>query len=157
MDGESFSNFNLSIGVTDAFMEAVKKGKPIDLINPRTGQSESSINAQTIFDLIVTAAWKIGDPGLIFLDQINRHNPTPNLGPIEATNPCGELPLLPYESCNLASINLSKIIKNGQIDWDKLKDIIQWGVRFLDNTIEVNRFPLPQVQEMTLANRKIGL
>jgi ribonucleoside-diphosphate reductase alpha chain len=157
MDGESFSNFNLSVGITDTFMEAVKKRKPIDLINPRTGKSEGSINAQTIFDLIVTAAWKIGDPGLIFLDQINRNNPTPNLGPIEATNPCGELPLLPYESCNLASINLSKIVKNGQIDWDKLKELIHWGVRFLDNAIEVNRFPLPQVKDMTLANRKIGL
>jgi ribonucleoside-diphosphate reductase alpha chain len=157
MEGEGFSNFNLSVGVTDAFMEAVKKRKPIDLINPRTSKSESSINAQTIFDLIVTAAWKIGDPGLIFLDQINRNNPTPGLGSIEATNPCGELPLLPYESCNLASINLSKIVKNGQIDWDKLKDLIHWGVRFLDNAIEVNRFPLPQVKEMTLANRKIGL
>ena len=151
MDGESFSNFNLSVGVTDAFMEAVKKRKPIDLINPRTGKSEGSINAQTIFDLIVTAAWKIGDPGLIFLDQINRYNPTPDIGLIEATNPCGELPLLPFESCNLASINLSKIVKNGQIDLDKLKDLVHWGIRFLDNAIEVNRYPLPEVKDMTLA------
>jgi ribonucleoside-diphosphate reductase alpha chain len=157
MDGESFSNFNLSVGVTDVFMEAVKKGKPFNLINPRTGKNESTINAKTIFDLIVTSAWKIGDPGLIFLDQINRHNPTPGLGEIEATNPCGELPLLPYESCNLASINLSKVVNNEQVDWDKLRDLIRWGVRFLDNVIEVNRFPLPQVKEMTLANRKIGL
>ncbi|MGA1845448.1 MAG: adenosylcobalamin-dependent ribonucleoside-diphosphate reductase, partial [bacterium] len=157
MDGESFSNFNLSVGVTDAFMEAVRKGKAIDLINPRTGEAGGSINARTIFDLIVTAAWRTGDPGLIFLDQINRHNPTPDLGPIEATNPCGELPLLPYESCNLASINLSRVVKEGQIDWDKLQHLIRWGVRFLDNVIEVNRFPLPQVREMTIANRKIGL
>ena len=157
MDGESFSNFNLSVGVTDDFMEAVKKRKSIGLINPRTGRSEGSIQAKTIFDLIITSAWKIGDPGLIFLDEINRHNPTPHLGPIEATNPCGELPLLPYESCNLASINLSKIVRKGQIEWDQFKEIIHWGVRFLDNVIEVNRFSLPQVREMTLANRKIGL
>ncbi|MGA1870841.1 MAG: adenosylcobalamin-dependent ribonucleoside-diphosphate reductase [bacterium] len=157
MDGKSFSNFNLSVGVTDEFMEAVKKRKAIDLINPRTGRSVGSMKAKTIFDIIVMSAWKMGDPGLIFLDEMNRHNPTPNLGPIEATNPCGELPLLPYESCNLASINLSKIVKNGEIDWSLLKDLTHWGVRFLDDVIEVTRFPLPRVKKMTLENRKIGL
>ncbi len=158
MDGRSFSNFNISVSITDSFMDALKKGRSISLINPRTGQKERSIQARTIFDLITTAAWKAGDPGLIFIDTINRFNATPVLGDIEATNPCGELPLLPYESCNLASINLSKVVKeNKEVDWDKLKDLIWWGVRFLDDVIEVNNFPLPQVEELTKGNRKIGL
>ncbi|MBN2372917.1 adenosylcobalamin-dependent ribonucleoside-diphosphate reductase [bacterium] len=157
IDGKNFSNFNLSVGITDDFMDALKKGKSIGLVNPRSEKAERFVNAQTIFDLIVTAAWKTGDPGLIFLDRINQHNPTPDLGMIEATNPCGELPLLPYESCNLASINLGKVVRNAKIDWDKLRYLVWWGVRFLDDVIEANRFPLPQVEEMTKANRKIGL
>jgi ribonucleoside-diphosphate reductase alpha chain len=155
--GEAFSNFNLSVGVTDAFMEAVKKNKQFDLINPRTKKKENSIKAKMLFDLIVNAAWRSGDPGLIFLDEVNRKNPTPEIGSIEATNPCGELPLLPFESCNLASINLSKVVKEGELDWEKLKEIVRWGVRFLDDVIEVNKFPLPQIKEITFANRKIGL
>ena len=129
----------------------------------RTGQPSrpekpvKRVKAGTIFDLIVNAAWLTGDPGLIFLDEINRKNPTARVGQIEATNPCGELPLLPYESCNLGSINLAGMVKGKTLDWDKLRETIHWGIRFLDDVIDVNRFPLPQVQEITFSNRKIGL
>jgi ribonucleoside-diphosphate reductase alpha chain len=157
LERDRLSNFNISLGVTDKFMEAVIHDKPYGLINPRTGKRTGSAKAQSIFDLIVNAAWHTGDPGLIFLDEINRRNPTPQVGEIEATNPCGELPLLPYESCNLASINLGKMIKGNGVDWAKLKEFIAWGVRFLDDVIEVNKFPLPQIREITFANRKIGL
>jgi ribonucleoside-diphosphate reductase alpha chain len=152
-----FSNFNLSVGVTDLFMKAVMANRDFDLINPRTQEKVKKVKARMVFDLIVNAAWLTGDPGLIFLDEINRKNPTPRVGPIEATNPCGELPLLPYESCNLASLNLARMVKRGTVDWEKLKEYVHWGVRFLDDVIEVNKFPLPQIEEMTFANRKIGL
>jgi ribonucleoside-diphosphate reductase alpha chain len=152
-----FANFNLSVGVTDRFMEAVKGNRPFDLINPRTRKPSRTMKARLLFDLIVNAAWRTGDPGLIFLDEINRRNPTPGVGPIEATNPCGELPLLPYESCNLASINLARMVTGDSLDWDKLKDRVTWGIRFLDNVIDVNTFPLPEVADITSANRKIGL
>lgn len=151
------SNFNVSVGVTDKFMEAVRKREKFALINPRTKKKVKLLNAKDILDLIVDASWRTGDPGLIFLDEINRRNPVPAAGLIESTNPCGELPLLPYESCNLASINLSKMVKGGSPDWDKLKYTIGWGVRFLDDVIEVNKFPLPQIKEITFNNRKIGL
>jgi ribonucleoside-diphosphate reductase alpha chain len=153
----AFSNFNLSVAVTDAFMEAVRKNGTYDLISPRTGKKVKSIRAKSTFDLIVHSAWRSGDPGLVFLDEINRHNPTPAVGRIEATNPCGEIPLLPYESCNLASVNLAKFVKGNTIDWEALKQCIWWGVRFLDDVIEVNKYPLPQIKEITFANRKIGL
>lgn len=153
----AFSNFNLSVAVTDQFMEAVKKKESFALINPRTQEKVKSVRAAALFDLIVYSAWKSGDPGLVFLDEINRHNPTHQVGRIEATNPCGEIPLLPYESCNLASINLSKFVENGLLEWQKLKERIWWGVRFLDDVIEVNRYPLPQIKDITFANRKIGL
>lgn len=152
-----FSNFNLSVAVTDKFMEAVKKKQNFDLTNPRTKEKVKSVRAAALFDLIVYSTWKSGDPGLVFLDEINRHNPTPQVGTIEATNPCGEIPLLPYESCNLASINLSKFVEDASIEWEKLKEKIWWGVRFLDDVIEVNKYPLPQIKEITFANRKIGL
>lgn len=152
-----FSNFNLSVGITDRFMQAVAQDREIDLINPRTRKATGRVKARMVFDLIANSAWLTGDPGLVFLDEINRHNPTPGLGRIEATNPCGELPLLPYESCNLASINLAKMVRNHALDWEKLRKTIHWGIRFLDDTIEVNQFPLPRIREMTLGNRKIGL
>jgi len=152
-----FSNFNLSVGITDAFMRAVKKNSEYPLINPRTGRKVKKVKARYIFDLITDAAWQTGDPGLVFLDEINRKNPTPRLGRIEATNPCGEQPLLPYESCNLGSINLSRMIKKGSVDWEKLKSCINWGVRFLDNVIELNKFSFPKIEKMTFSNRKIGL
>jgi ribonucleoside-diphosphate reductase alpha chain len=152
-----FSNFNLSVGMTDKFMEAVQRNGGFDLINPRTKEKVRSVKARALFDLMVYSSWRSGDPGMIFLDEINRHNPTPHLGRIEATNPCGEIPLLPYESCNLGSIDLSKFVKNGTMDWERLKEIIGWGIRFLDNVIEVNNYPLAKIKEMASANRKIGL
>lgn len=155
-EGE-FANFNLSVGVTDKFMRAVNKNSNFNLINPRTKKSAQTIKARAVFDLIVDAAWRTGDPGLIFLDEINRRNPTPLMGEIETTNPCGELPLLPYESCTLASVNLARMIKGSSFDWDKLKDSVIWGIRFLDDVIEVNKFPLPEIKRMAFANRKIGL
>lgn len=163
---ESLRNFNLSVGVTDRFMRAVAQNRPFDLVNPRTGRSDKRVGAHSLFDLIVNAAWRTGDPGLIFLDHVNRGNPTPRLGSIEATNPCGEVPLLPYESCILASINLDRmttdddtgrITGKARVDWAKLRDRIHWGVRFLDDVIDVNRFPLESIRVATTANRKIGL
>ena len=157
LEENAFPNFNLSVGVTDRFMEAARSEDNFDLINPRTNKKVKSVKAKALFDLIVYSAWRSGDPGLVLLDEINRHNPTPDLGRIEATNPCGEIPLLPYESCNLGSINLSKVVKGGSVDWEMLKEKIWWGVRFLDNVIEVNKYPLPEIREMTISNRKIGL
>jgi len=154
---DKFSNFNLSVGATDKFMWAVKENKNFALTNPRTKKKARKVKARALFDLIVNAAWRTGDPGLVFLDEINRRNPTPRIGQIEATNPCGELPLLPYESCNLASINLAKMLKGDLVDWKKLRDTVRLGIRFLDDVIEVNKFPLEQIKQVTLANRKIGL
>jgi len=157
-DETTLANFNVSVGTTDEFMEAVKKDKRWALINPRTKQETQSIKARALFDQIVNNAWRGGDPGLIFLDEINRHNPTPQLGRLESTNPCGELPLLPYESCNLGSINLSKMVTGNYIDWAKLKKTIKVCVHFLDNVIEASQFPLPEIEKMTRqGNRKIGL
>lgn len=153
----SFSNFNLSVGITDKFMDAVQGNEGFDLVNPRTQKKVRSIKARALFDLMVYSSWRSGDPGMIFLDEINRHNPTPKLGRIEATNPCGEIPLLPYESCNLGSIDLSKYVKNGIMEWEKLERTIDWAVRFLDNVIEVNNYPLVQIEDMATGNRKIGL
>jgi len=162
-----FGNFNLSVGATDKFMRAVKENKDFALINPRTSKTVRKVKARALFDLIVNATWRTGDPGLVFLDEINRRNPTPEIGQIEATNPCGELPLLPYESCNLGSINLAKLvlrsnygegmIKDDSVDWQKLREAVRLAVRFLDDVIEVNNYPLPQIKQITLANRKIGL
>ena len=157
VEKDRFSNFNLSVGITDRFMKALAANGEYDWVNPRTRKPVKRVKARTIFNLIVNAAWLTGDPGLIFLDEINRKNPTPRVGQIEATIPCGELPLLPYESCNLGSINLAKMVQGRALDWDKLRETIRWGIRFLDDVIEVNRFPLPQVQEITFSNRKIGL
>ncbi len=157
-DGVTLSNFNVSVGATDEFMEAASRGGKWSLINPRTGKETRSIDAGVLFDMIAGSAWISGDPGLIFLDEINRHNPTPQLGRLEATNPCGELPLLPYESCNLGSINLSRMVADGQIAWQKLERVVGLVVRFLDDVIEANVFPLPAIEKITReGNRKIGL
>lgn len=150
-------NFNLSVAVTDDFMKSAIDGDSYDLINPRTGRAVKKMRAADVFDLIVQNAWQTGDPGLIFIDEINRRNQTAKLGPIESTNPCGEQILHPYESCNLGSINLSKVIKDKALDSDKLRSLVKNGVHFLDNVIDVNVWPIKQTEEITLDNRRIGL
>ena len=154
---DMLQNFNISVAATDSFMQAVDKEAEYDLINPRTKQKVKRVNAKEIFDLIVANAWRTGDPGMIFIDEINRKNPTAATGLIESTNPCGEQPLHPYESCNLGSINLTNMLKNGKMDWDKFKKTINTSVHFLDNVIDVNKYPLPQIEQMTKSNRRIGL
>jgi ribonucleoside-diphosphate reductase alpha chain len=155
--GDALANFNISVAVTDRFMQAVRKNRRFDLLSPHTGKRIRSVKARALFDCICFAAWRTGDPGLIFLDEINRRNVIPRLGPIEATNPCSEVLLLPYESCNLASINLATLVRNGSIDWQRLRTIVHLGIRFLDDVIDVNRYPLRAIKQVTCANRKIGL
>lgn len=160
-DPTAFTNFNLSVAVTNEFMEAVKAGTDYELVNPHTKEVVGKLNAKEVFDQISAMAWKTGDPGIVFIDRINQDNPTPHLGNIESTNPCGEQPLLPYESCNLGSINLARMlrIKNGaaEIDYPRLAETVKITVRFLDNVIDVNKFPLDEIDEMTKKSRKIGL
>ena len=165
-EGE-FNNFNLSVGLTEAFMQAVERDENYELTDPHTGKVTGSLRAREIFDLLVCRAWQTGDPGIVFLDRINRDNPTPAQGEIESTNPCGEQPLLPYEACNLGSINLACFFVPGHehdedpaaagIDWDGLKQVVHLAVRFLDNVIDASRFPLERIDETVRRNRKIGL
>jgi ribonucleoside-diphosphate reductase alpha chain len=160
-DGD-FANFNISVALTDVFIEAVDAGTSYDLLNPRDGKPMGQLDAREVYDLIIQMAWATGDPGIIFIDRMNRDNPTPLLGEIESTNPCGEQPLLPYEACNLGSVNLSRLVTTRDdgrpdVDWDHLADIVHRGVRFLDDVIDVNEYPLPKIAELVHGNRKIGL
>lgn len=156
-----FANFNISVALTEKFMEAVKAGVDYELYNPRTGEVAGTLDAREVYELIVDMAWATGDPGIIFIDRMNRDNPTPALGEIESTNPCGEQPLLPYEACNLGSLNLARLVRPSdggvEIDWEILRDVIHRAVRFLDDVIEVNRYPLPEIDALARGNRKIGL
>ncbi|MDO8736167.1 MAG: adenosylcobalamin-dependent ribonucleoside-diphosphate reductase [Thermoleophilia bacterium] len=174
---ERLANFNISVAATDEFMEAVRVDGEYALVNPRTGDVAGRLRAQSVMEAIASSAWASGDPGMIFIDRINKVNPTPALGPMETTNPCGEQPLLPYESCNLGSIDLSKLVIQGgashacggtadagaasdgspRIDWERLGALVDIAVHFLDNVIDANRFPLAQIKAMTDGNRKIGL
>ncbi len=160
-DNNKLNNFNISVAITDKFMEAVKNGTDYDLVNPQNNQVVARMNAQKVFDLIVDGAWRNGEPGIVFIDKMNADNPTPLVGQIESTNPCGEVPLLSYEACNLGSINLGKMIdetSNGPvINWERLAKTTRTAIRFLDNVIAVNNYPLPQISEMVQNNRKIGL
>ena len=160
-DGQNLNNFNISIGITGDFMERVKSGEDYDLVNPRTGVVVRQENAREIFELAVEMAWKTGDPGLIFLDLINHYNPNPQLGTIESTNPCGEQPLLPFESCNLASVNLARMVRyqDGDVtmDWDRLASVVRTTVHLLDNVIDMNNYPIKEIEEMSKTTRRIGL
>jgi len=156
-DGYKLNNFNISVGLTRKYMEAHKRDSTYALVNPRSGEVVKRLRARAVMHKMAEMAWKNGDPGVIFLDRLNDANPTPHVGEIESTNPCGEQPLLPFESCNLGSINLSKMVVDGEIQYERLGEIVDCAARFLDNIIDCNEYPLPQISDMTLGNRKIGL
>jgi ribonucleoside-diphosphate reductase alpha chain len=151
------SNFNVSVGVTDDFMEAAALDESYWLVNPRNNKKVKQLKARELWNLMARSAWASGDPGVVFIDEINRHNPTPEVGQIESTNPCGEQPLLPYESCNLGSINLSRMVEGNEVNWDRLRETVRNAVHFLDNVVDANVYPLKETAEITRANRKIGL
>ena len=158
---DELNNFNISVGVTDIFMESVRTGSDYDLIDPRDGKTSGRLNAREVYDALIERAWKNGDPGIVFLDKVNQDNPTPGLGEIESTNPCGEQPLLPMEACNLGSINLARFAietdEGPAVDYSELKDVVWKSVHFLDNTIDMSQYPLPEIGDMVRGNRKIGL
>ncbi|MCK4836392.1 MAG: adenosylcobalamin-dependent ribonucleoside-diphosphate reductase [Candidatus Aminicenantes bacterium] len=160
LDEKTAQNFNISVAITDKFIKALKEKEPYNLVNPMTNKIVGTMDPQEIFNLIMDSAWSNGDPGLIFIDKVNKYNPTRAQGPIRATNPCGEQPLHDYESCNLGSINISNFFnstKKDKFDWERFREIIKLGVRFLDNVIDVNIYPLPQIEQMAKSNRRIGL
>jgi ribonucleoside-diphosphate reductase alpha chain len=162
MNNLEINNFNISVGLTETFMKAAKEDKNYNLISPYNNEIKGSLNAKEVFDKLIAMAWKNGEPGIVFLDRINEKNVTPKLGEIESTNPCGEQPLLPYEACNLGSINLSLMVKKDEynnyiVDYDKLERVTYSAVHFLDNVIDINNYPIPEIDEMTRGTRKIGL
>lgn len=156
-DPGRLTNFNLSVAITDRFMAALAADQMYELVNPRTKQPVGEIPAKAVFDKIVDAAWQTGEPGIIFIDRINEHNPIPSVGRIDATNPCGEQPLHPYESCTLGSINLSSMVTDGKLDWDRLKQTVHTAIHFLDNVVEINHYPMPEIAEASRNTRKVGL
>jgi ribonucleoside-diphosphate reductase alpha chain len=156
-DMVQLTNFNISVAVTDAFMEAVKNDGEYDLINPRSGLVTGRMRAREVFDEVVESAWETGDPGFVFIDRVDRDNPTPHVGHLESTNPCGEQPLLPYEACVLGSINVARFVKDARVDYEGLGETIRTCVRFLDDAIDVNKYPLPEIEAMHKGNRKVGL
>ena len=156
-DDKALTNFNISVALTDKFMQAVISDSEFELINPHNKEVAKKIPASQIWTLLVNNAWKNGDPGVIFIDRINEYNPTPAIGEIESTNPCGEQPLLPYESCNLGSVNLARMVKNSKVNYERLSKVIALAVHFLDNIIDMNKYPSPEIEKLTKGNRKIGL
>src|SRR5436305_819477 len=151
------TNFNISVGVTDRFMKAVKAGTGYDLIDPSTGKASGQLDARTVWDKMIDGAWRTGEPGCFFIDEANRFNPVPHVGQYEATNPCGEQPLLPYDVCNLGSINVGSYVKDGEMDWEALKRDIHLSTHFLDNIIDANKYPLPEIDALSKRIRRIGL
>jgi ribonucleoside-diphosphate reductase alpha chain len=156
-DITKITNFNISVAVTDAFMEAVEAGRPYDLVHPRSGDVVGQLDAREVFRTIVHGAWKTGEPGVFFIDQANRYNPVPHLGSYEATNPCGEQPLLAYDVCNLGSINVGAFVRDGAVDWEGMRRAVHLCTHFLDNVIDVNRYPLPEITDLANRIRRIGL
>src|SRR5574341_618130 len=156
-DITKITNFNISVAVTDAFMRAVEQGTEYDLIHPRTKRVVGRLGARLVFDKIVHGAWKTGEPGVFFVDRANHFNPVPHLGGYEATNPCGEQPLLPYDVCNLGSINVGLFVKNGDVDWERLRTAVQLCTHFLDNVIDANKYPLEEIDDLAKRIRRIGL
>ena len=160
-DGEHLVNFNISVAVTEDFMRQVEQGQDYDLINPRTNEVTGRLNAREVFNRLTAMAWQTGDPGIVFLDRINRDNPNPQLGYIESTNPCGEQPLLPFESCNLGSLNVARMVHytgdDVQMDWSRLARAVRTGVHLLDNVIDMNNYPIEEIEEMSKKTRRIGM
>ena len=156
-EGHRITNFNISVAVTDDFMNAVERGESYSLRNPRGGEPIGELDAREVFEKVVYGAWRNGEPGVYFIDEANRYNPVPQLGSYEATNPCGEQPLLPYDVCNLGSVNVGRFVEDDRIDWDSLRTAVHRATHFLDNVIDANQYPLPQIDDLSKKIRRVGL